>query len=64
MTRAEEIAKGILLVLKYQPTADTWAEHDMLGCGHPCAMTADDLADMTGWGWFVNEENQSWAHWT
>ena len=57
-----DIINGILLILKYQPTAYFASEHDVLYFGSYSLeqMTEEELQKMKSWGWY--EEYESWTH--
>ena len=66
MTSTEKIAQGILLILKYEPGAQTYAEHDEIYCGayNPDLMTPEDRTKMEEWGWLESTEFDCWYHFT
>lgn len=68
MAAANKVAQGILIILKYDPKAQTDAEHDVIYCGvysrSAPLMTPDDLQAMDDLGWFQDERNDSWMRYT
>jgi uncharacterized protein YeaC (DUF1315 family) len=63
MTRAEELARGIQLILKYEPRAECEAQHDVLYCGGN--KTQESLKQqLTDLGWHYDDDCESWAFFT
>jgi hypothetical protein len=62
MITSEKIARGILLILKYEPKASIAAEHDIIYCGdyNPKILDPQDRNILENeLGWFESED--SWA---
>jgi len=62
---AAKLARGLGIILKYEPGADVCAQHDILYVGNYESrerMTSEDIKTLENDRWFQQEE--SWAHFT
>lgn len=58
-----KILPGILIIAKYEPDADTAAEHDEFYCGGKVSkdlMTAEEKKTMKSTGWTYDTDYESW----
>lgn len=68
MALASKIYEGLAILLNYDLDAECDAQHDVLHVfGSPNKLeniTAKDRADLEGLGWFLDDMEESWSHFT
>jgi hypothetical protein len=59
----ERLMKCFEIFLKYEPSCDVAAEHDILylGAAHPTEMTKKELETLEDSGCFWDEEHECWC---
>jgi hypothetical protein len=68
MASASAVHRGLEIIMKYEPDAETAAEHDEIFCGDyqktSSKMTKEELEEMEGLGWHGRERDNCWAKFT
>lgn len=65
MSRIRDVFEGLIILEKYKDSGVA-AEHEVIFAGPPGAqdVTPEDSERLKQFGWFIDDENDSWARYT